>query len=124
MAIEHFSQSGIEYFQLFIPCPSCIEKGKPTQPSYWTHSECGGDLYVGENAFYYCKKCGHTRPVMLWKYSCPNHPDGEYYSISDGKYLLNAMTVAGEITKGPGGIKFMRRFSANLDDWVTNNPRT
>lgn len=118
--MNRFSKDGVEYFQLVIPCPSCLENGKPTQTMTWTHSECGGDMYVGENAFYYCKKCGHTAPVVLWAYSCPTH--GEFYKIKDGKFLLNAMVVGAEICKQDGGVKFMRKFTAAFDEWMDENP--
>ena len=120
--MKSFSKDGVDYFQLIIPCPSCLEKGLPTQKTQWTHHKCGGDIYVGDNAFYYCEECGHTEPVILWGYSCPNHPNGEFYKITDGKYLLNAMTVAGEICKMATGVKFMRRFTVAFDDWLDANP--
>lgn len=120
--MNRFSKDGVEYFQLVIPCPSCLEKGLPTQTMAWTHAKCGGDMYVGENAFYYCKTCGHTAPVLLWAYSCPNHHDGEFYKIKDGKFLLNAMVVGAEICKQDGGVKFMRKFTAAFDEWMDENP--
>lgn len=125
--LKHFNLDGIEYFQLYIPCPVCLEKGWPTQPTYWLHgaiingTECGGEMYVGENAFYYCKKCGRTEPVLNYGYSCPNHPkngdNGEYIQVQNGRYILNAMTVASQICLTSTGRKFMRKFSAAFDDY-------
>ena len=119
--MKRFSKDGVEYFQLVIPCPSCLEKGEPTQTMSWTHNNCGGDIYAGENAFYYCEKCGETRPAVLWAYACPNHSN-KFYKITDGKYLLNALVVGAEICKADGGVRFMRKFTAAFDDWLDENP--
>ena len=78
----HFDKDGVNYFQLYIKCPVCLEKFgqmEALEPIYWTHdykingTACGGDIYVGDNAYYYCKKCGHTSHVVNWAYKCPKH---------------------------------------------------
>ena len=40
----------------------------------------------------------------------------EYLSITDGKYLANALIVAGEITTGPAGLKWLNRLTTALMD--------
>lgn len=125
MDFKHFCNDGAEYFQLHISCPVCIEHHLPTTPTYWTHgkiadgTECGGDMFIGDNGYYYCEKCGNKDLIVNWAYKCPNPIHGqngmdEYLSITDGKYLANALIVAGEITTGPAGLKWLNRLTSAL----------
>lgn len=65
-SLNSFEKNGVTYFELFISCPVCIDRGNMTPQAYWSHHDngCSGDIYMGENAFYYCKKCGATSHVM------------------------------------------------------------
>lgn len=123
----YFDKEGVNYFQLYIKCPVCLEEFgqiEALEPIYWTHDykvngeACGGDIYVGDNAHYYCKKCGHTSHVVNWAYKCPKHSgdNDEYVSVSDLKYLASCLTVAAQITLGPQGVKWLRKFTIALDD--------
>ncbi len=127
MEAKHFNNDGAEYFQLHIGCPVCIEHQIPTKPTFWVHGraqnglDCGGDIYIGDNGFYYCERCHEKDLIVNWAYKCPNPIHGangadEYLSISDGKYLANALIVAGEITVGPGGLKWLNRLTTALMD--------
>lgn len=120
--IIHFSKEGVEYFLLYISCPSCIEGGKPTQASYWTHADCGGDLYVGDNAHIYCEKCGKSEIVSKCKFMYP-YCSNEYYEVSFGHYV--SPTNWSHILLGVqfSGVKFMKKFAAALDDWLEYNQK-
>lgn len=123
IAMKHFSKDEVEYFQLYIPCPSCIERGKPTQPSYWTHADCGGDLYVGNNAHLYCEKCGKSEIVSKCKFMCPCCSN-KNYEVRFGHYdsPTNWSLILSGVTRNEfGGVKFMRKFAAALDDWLEEN---
>lgn len=78
--------NGVRYFRLYFACPVCRERGKNTPPAYWTHAGCGGDIYIGSNATYYCPKCDNVLPVGNWKYQCPYHSTSkdEYVSLLYG----------------------------------------
>lgn len=120
---KHFSKDGVEYFQLYIPCPSCIEEGKPTQRSYWTHANCGGELYVGDNAHLYCEKCGKSEIVFKCRYMCPNCSN-EYYEVSFGHYSSPTSLLpflSGVLRNEFCGVRFMRNFAAAFDDLLVDN---
>lgn len=57
MALNSFEKNGVTYFELYISCPVCVDRGNNTPHAYWSHhnNNCNGDIYMGENAFYYCK---------------------------------------------------------------------
>ncbi len=125
MDAKHFNNDGAEYFQLHIGCPVCIEHQIPTKPTFWIHGqgkngcECGGDIYIGDNGYYYCEKCHEKELIINWLYKCPNPIHGangtdEYMSISDVKFLAEALTAAGQITADVGGLKWLKRLTTAL----------
>ena len=65
--------NGVRYYRLYFACPVCRERGYNTYPFYWTHAYCGGDIYVGSDATYFCGRCKRISHVRNWKYSCPFH---------------------------------------------------
>ena len=88
MSLKNYSRYGVTYFQLYISCPVCNNEGRNTPHSYWSHDVDGGDVYVGDDATYQCKQCGHTRHVSDWEYGCPRHSGG-----SD-EYVYKKSTIA------------------------------
>jgi hypothetical protein len=48
------------YFIVYTICPVCHDKGYILEKSYWIHldEDCNGKIYVGDDANYYCSKCG------------------------------------------------------------------
>ena len=101
--IDSFQENGATYYRLYIPCPVCMGRGVATQASYWQHydNNCNGPIYVGENAYYKCTKCGRSAHVLEWKYSCPTHS-----SNSNDQF----------IGVGATGIAWLQSFLANLED--------
>lgn len=83
-------RNGVSYYRLYFSCPVCKERGYHTSPSYWTHAGCGGDIYIGSNATYYCTRCNKTLHVKNWKYRCPVHSksNDEYESLQYGEETL------------------------------------
>ena len=118
MALNKYSKDGATYFQLFISCPVCQEEGRNTPHSYWTHASDGGDIYVGENAYYQCKQCGHTKHVSAWKYGCPYHSgDSDEYVYKDLRTpapLAAVMSCAGQLVTETG-LPWLQNFKANLE---------
>ena len=77
----HFNNDGVDYFKLYIKCPVCLEHDWPADFTYWYHHqtadgrECGGEMYLGDNGYYYCSKCGHTAPALTSLFtSLPSTP--------------------------------------------------
>lgn len=116
MALNSFEKNGVTYFELYISCPVCLDRGNQTPHSYWSHhnNNCNGDIYMGENAFYYCKKCGATQHVYKWKYGCPNHSSGEYEFLeASPASLAQAVSTAGQMVNATG-IPWLQTFLANM----------
>ena len=116
--IDSFSQGGNTYFRVYISCPVCLDLGKNTPQSYWVHadSNCGGDLYMGENAYYLCKKCGISKHVMNWSYGCPNHSSGDTYEYikATRQGLAQAVSTAGQMVSATG-IAWLTSFLQNME---------
>lgn len=118
MDIKSYEKDGISYYQLYISCPVCYERGKMLPQTYWSHGEdCGGDIYIGENALYRCSKCGFTSHVMNWKYKCPEHStdaENAYIGVS-GAALASVVSMAGQLTV-KAGVAWLQEFLKNLEN--------
>lgn len=117
MALSKFEDNGVTYFQLYIRCPVCIGQGKTDLPLvFWTHTDdnCGGNLYIGDNAFFKCRKCGFSDHVikLKWKYggfAC-HHSDEECLRLQD------AIGLVGQIVTETGN-EWLRRFLENMGNF-------
>jgi hypothetical protein len=120
MSLSNFTKNGVTYFQLFISCPVCQDKGVNTEHSFWTHydNDCGGDVYLGENAFYLCKKCGKSAHAMKWRYGCPQHSNMDdelsFYSATPAA-LASVVSCAGMLVTETG-ISWLTEFLKNLEN--------
>ena len=111
MSLQSFEKDGYTYFELYVTCPVCREKGIVTPQTQWLHkdNECGGTIYIGDNACYYCDKCEHI---------CPTHSTSDGYYISlDGSTLRIAeiISCAGQMLSEVGQ-KWLMKFLGNLED--------
>lgn len=116
MALNKFNEGGNTFFQLYISCPVCHDQGRNTERSFWRHADnnCNGDVYVGDNAFYKCRKCGQTSHVKNWAYNCPSHsssPDEFVKASSQG--LAQAVSTAGQMVQ-ECGLQWLQNFLANM----------
>ncbi|GIM59638.1 hypothetical protein [Capnocytophaga canimorsus] len=70
---KFFEKDGTKYFRLRVNCPTCREKGINTPSSYWTHlnDDCNGGIFIGDNAHFYCEKCGAEEHILKSKLSSP-----------------------------------------------------
>ena len=67
--INKFEENGISYIRLYSKCPSCVKQGIMSSEAFWKHQDenCLGDVYIGDNGFLKCAKCGktaHARNVL------------------------------------------------------------
>lgn len=133
MAFTHFGNDGVDYLKIYIKCPVCLEHGWPTEASYWYHDTddygnyCGGEMYLGDNGYYRCAKCGHTSPALIWKYCCPNHEQyghDKYLSITDTKYIAGALSITGQLMLGDNdaGTEWLIKVSNALLKYEKENP--
>lgn len=113
--IDSFKSGGDTYFRLFIKCPVCNERGENVPPSLWYHNIDDGDVYIGDNAYYRCKDCGHSDHIMKWRYYCPNHsssPD-DFVEVTDKTVIADVVSAAGQlVTKA--GIPWLQTLLKNL----------
>lgn len=116
MALEKFQENGFTYIHLYIRCPVCLDQGRHTKQSHWLHYNCGGDIYVGDNAHYKCIKCGKSDHVRKWAYNCPSHSNSaDDFVGASCQALASAISTAGQMTTALG-VAWLQRFLANLED--------
>ena len=117
--IDSFQENGVTYYKLYLSCPVCLERGVSTKASFWSHydNSCNGLIYVGENAYYKCTKCGRSAHVLDWKYSCPTHStnSSDQFIGVGAEILAKAIAVAGQLVEA-AGIAWLQIFLANLED--------
>ena len=114
------------YFRLHIKCPVCLDKGHQVEALTWKHfdNNCHGDIYVGDNAYYKCMKCGHSAHVSKWKYLCPSHSnstdafmtDNDALAPVDFKMLATAMSLSGQMIQTTG-LPWFQQFLVNMGEW-------
>ncbi len=119
--LKQFQEDGDTYFQLYIPCPMCDERGYFR--SFWTHydNNCHGDIYVGDNAYFKCVKCGYSAHVKDWRFLCPRHlPDWhggfEMSAISNSTCIISVIGVVGQMASATG-VAWLQKFLANMGEW-------
>lgn len=116
-AIKNFTQDGIEYYSLYVECPNCIVDGRPARQVFWTHDNCGGQMYIGDDAHVYCEKCKSKFPITNCQFECPDCT--QYRREAVVKNEPNMDNVAGSITISGlisyyAGIKWLNRFTSAL----------
>lgn len=104
---------GIDYFELVISCPACLSEGKNPPAVQWYHGDCGGKMYVGDNAYYLCGNCNEKSHAKNWHYKCQSHFD---YKATDSVNLAKAAAIAGQLTNKTGKL-WLIKFLENLGDW-------
>ena len=100
-----FIQNGVEYYQMFIGCPGCVMDGRPTRPTQWYHHVDGGEMYIGDNGYYYCIDCKKTMPVIDWAYVCADCEKAGHekaVKIDNLKHVAETMSVSGLVTSVAG----------------------
>lgn len=116
MSLDNFTKNSISYFQLYISCPVCLDQGRNTSQSFWVHhnNNCNGQIYMGENAYYLCKKCNMTSHVYKWKYGCPDHSgDTITFLEASPASLAQAVSTAGQLVQSTG-IQWLQKFLENM----------
>ena len=73
MEIDRIKIDDVVYYRLYVRCPECLEQGRHVNQDFWTHADCGGDIYIGDNAHFFCNRCKTTVPILNCSYECPNH---------------------------------------------------
>lgn len=107
------------YIEAYFSCPLCIEQGKKVAPVYWKHHSCGGKMYLGDDANYFCQKCKQRSRVGQWEYRCPDHSNTDS-AVLDFQIASNAtlnyfpMSVVTQLIT-TAGLPWFRKFMNNLE---------
>lgn len=116
--LSKWEKDGFTYYELYISCPVCYSNGKKLPQSYWQHKDCGGQLYMGDNANLYCIKCQTEKNIAYWENGCTHTNDASLDGIVTllDKPVLplgNAISMSGQLTAA-AGISWLQRFLENL----------
>lgn len=122
MGIDSFKIDGTTYFELFMSCPICTDRGHIVASDFWFHStvdegcECDGCIYIGDNARFFCKKCQKSAHVTKWRYSCPDHtPDIEINKLKEADFIFaQVIPIVGQMVTCTGMV-WLSTFLKNLD---------
>lgn len=111
--------NGVTAWSMYMKCPVCFERGRNTEAALWVHGDdCMGDVYLGDNAYWYCKKCGRSGPLSELQYKCPTHSkdaDDEYVGITGGATTIATMISTAGMLTTKAGTKWLREFLKNLE---------
>ncbi len=117
MALPKKDINGHTYFKLRIACPVCHDQGRNTPQTFWIHYNCGGALYVGDNAHYNCDQCGTDSHVKNWSYGCPEHSGDRLEFIkASAQGLAQSVSTAGQMVSETGN-KWLISFLENLGEF-------
>lgn len=101
---------GVTYLRLYAKCPVCRYLGLDTPPTFWYHKQCGGEVYIGNNAKFFCKECGQSSHVSKTKFSCPNHCECEEETIEFSIIEENSPSFCPGSIVSLAGITWLREF--------------
>ena len=115
-------KNGVNYYRLYCKCPVCIERGIVTEPVYWQHKysiDCGGDMFIGENAMLLCERDAETIPLIQSEFICPHHSqsDGNYIRRRYDNYKIEPEVVMALLSQLPVGLPFLQRLIQSLQDY-------
>lgn len=109
---------GVTYWRLYTKCPVCFNNARDVPSSFWYHKQCGGDIYIGNNAKLYCEKCGWSIHVAKAKFNCPIHCKCEEETVEPSTclhYEFGASNIGPSIICR-AGIPWLKDFLKNYDE--------
>ena len=115
--IDSFVKDDYTYYRLYIQCPVCRQQGRNTPPKLWVHATDDGDVYIGENAKYYCTTCHTLEPIMNWAYHCPEHSKSEddFVKVEGPGPIADVVASAGALVTKTG-IAWLTTLLQNLNE--------
>ena len=102
-------------------CPACPNK----QYYYWVHHNCGGDLYLDNNAMLFCEDCLKEDYVFRWRFDCGERNNGCHTcGFQNGclQGFLCALSFIGKLQNPPGNfiLDVSKVLMAHQDEFRTN----
>lgn len=100
------------YFELFANCPINYSDGKYAASNNWIHKDCGGTIYIGDNAYYLCDSCNSEEHVKNWKISSPDRSFTVNTDIEEKESIPTGLLFAG-IMVNETGLIWLQTFIKN-----------
>ena len=123
---KSFVKDGVEYYKLYIQCPICLREGRPSTRTLWSHIDDDGEMYIGDNAYYYCEKCEYTAPIIDWGYVCNDCKKAGHekaVKLTNIKDFAVAIAISGMVTTD-AGLEWLDKLTAALRRQSTNTAPT
>lgn len=82
-------------------CPAC----QNSNYYFWIHHNCGGDLYLDNNAMLICERCQVKDYIFRWKFDCGNRDNGSHrggFELGCLQGFLACLSNLGKLQNPPG----------------------
>ena len=91
----------MEKFLFRSKCPSCLEEGDIIS---WTHSGCGGYIFIDENVDLTCQKCNIKFFVLNARFNCAYHSIDHcgYRDNNNNNFIISMISIISDIQNFPG----------------------
>ena len=103
------------FLELHSSCMYCWDKGVMTAISSWTHKNCGGLIYIGDNAHYLCDKCDLQKPVSYGNFHCPNHDSTSEIPQMSFDLVVNYYSFPKSMMLNQTSVDWLNKFLKNLE---------
>lgn len=112
--MDRININGVEYYRLYCKCPVCVERGYDSEPVYWQHQECEGDMYIGDDATLFCERDATVIPVTQAEFLCPNHRASKGFLVRHGYTTTPNFPIILDELVHSVGLEWINRFVKNL----------
>lgn len=114
MNLNKKEKDGVTYIELYICCPECYDKGIPSKDSFVVHKDCGGSIYIGDNASYLCDSCNSESFVQNWKIHCDCESESiQMFESNESLSDFIHIQIAGLMVHHTG-VEWLQRFTHHL----------
>lgn len=98
-------------YLMHMACPKCFLEGRANR-EYWTHGgPCGGYLYIDENGYVHCNKCGKMAMATEMVFDCDC---GRHKASHASKKGWGGAVCASSISKDNNSLLWLQTFIKNL----------
>lgn len=104
----------MSWYKFKCRCP--VSGCEDSSPKEWTHSNCGGGLFINNNAYLGCGECQTIFPFLSWRFSCQGH--GGYYGSPSQMSILYLSAVAGDICESVGDFAWAVQFALSIKNML------
>lgn len=118
MILNKRDLDGFNFYELYISCPKCIDIGIVSNSIFATHKNCGGRIYIGDNAHYLCLECDSTSPAFNWRIECQceNSDQIEFTETDNREFSRWHISIAGQLVSKTG-VAWLQRFLQNIGNF-------